>query len=517
MTVRRLVRFRPRRDDKVSSTGLRKLLTQGALRMLDLVSISIVILLVAAPFAWKKKRADDIIDAWTQPKMNDVGRLETDWMTVPVIPDFKGGDEPVVRSFLQAQPLVVAIKRRTGDGPVWVRKGEALVPAGDTPVDQALASWFPKALNARCYLWHPEGPLPDEQRSGPKLVLTGDPWLVAKVWREGTPQVEQFLRNHFGTAPTFRVALLKDGDDGRKDLKPQPWGAEPNIQADPYRGTNAPFASQLVSNEFPGWVFTVIPLRADARAVVRNVRIQFYLASAAALAVGGSIVLALWLRSRARRKAALDADRMASMTHSLKTPLAILKFRCDTLRLGRHSPDQLDAHLIQIGEEADRLSSIIESALMAIQGSPEVTPDWIQGLGEDFMPAFEAAGRRFVISCVDTTGKAALPSLRAALSTLVENALFHGEGEVVLETSRKAKRLLIRVSDEGPGLDSADLKSLGKPFMRIREKDQEGFRKDGQGLGLSLLIKMVEREGWGLTFESEFGRGLTATIEVPAI
>ena len=280
------------------------------------------------------------------------------------------------------------------------------------------------------------------------------------------------------------------------------------------------FWTQITSNEFPGWTFTVLPFRAEAKAIQRGWRLQFAYAILVAAAVGSAMVLALYLRYRARRKAALDADRMASMTHSLKTPLAILKFRCDTLRLGRLSPDEVDGQLIQIGEEADRLSGIIENALSAIQGSKgsgpqaEVSPQWLAGVAEDLAPAFEAANRRFVLACAEHSGIAALPSLRAALFTLVENALAHGAGTVTLETFRARKRFLIKVSDEGPGLDSLDMKALGRPFMRIREQGKEGFRKDGHGLGLSLLTKMVEREGWGLTFASEPGKGLCATLEI---
>ena len=218
----------------------------------------------------------------------------------------------------------------------------------------------------------------------------------------------------------------------------------------------------------------MLPWRTDALAYRRYLALQFTLMAAASCMVGCSLILAIYLRHRARRRTALDADRMASMTHSLKTPLAILKFRCDTLRLGRIAPDELDAQLIRIGEEADRLSSIVENALEAIQGPQQphpqqvVTPAWLESIKGDLEPAFEAEQRRLVLVCSDQRGKAALPSLRAALFTLVENALFHGKGTVTLESQRIRKRLIIRITDEGPGLDPQSLKGLGQPFLRIR-------------------------------------------------
>jgi signal transduction histidine kinase len=119
-----------------------------------------------------------------------------------------------------------------------------------------------------------------------------------------------------------------------------------------------------------------------------------------------------------------------------------------------------------------------------------------------------------VVKCAATRGLAALPSLREALVTLLENALLHGAGTVTVETVASRRRFIIKVSDEGPGLPSQDLASIGRPFMRIRKHGREGFRREGLGMGLSLLVRMVEREGWGLAFASEPGHGLQVTLEI---
>jgi two-component system sensor histidine kinase QseC len=213
---------------------------------------------------------------------------------------------------------------------------------------------------------------------------------------------------------------------------------------------------------------------------------------------------------------------MASMTHSLKTPLALLKFRCDSLRLGRLSPDRADEELLKIGEEVDHLTAIIETGLRVIRGGGPSGPvgqasrAWFEEVVDDLRPGFEMEGRELELRLTETAGRAPLPSLRSAVLTLVENALGHGKGRVTLETWRARRRLCIRVSDEGEGLEPHQLKALGKPFQRMREAGKEGFLREGQGLGLSLLIQVAEQEGWGLTFTSGPGEGLTALLEVPA-
>jgi len=210
------------------------------------------------------------------------------------------------------------------------------------------------------------------------------------------------------------------------------------------------------------------------------------------------------------------------MTHSLKTPLAILKFRCDSLRLGRLSPERADEELLRIGDEVDHLTTLIESGLRVIRGGGpsgprgQATREWFEEVVDDLRPGFELEDRKLNLQLTSDAGRAPLPSLRSAILTLIENALGHGRGLVTLETWRARRRLCIRVSDEGDGLEIHQLKALGKPFQRMREEGKEGFLREGQGLGLSLLIQVAEQEGWGLTFQSAPGEGFSALLEVPA-
>jgi hypothetical protein len=184
MTVRRLARYRPHRLEGGRPSTLRRGLVKVALRLLDLVAVSIVILLVAAPFAWRKKQAGDAIQAWTLPRQGELDRMEADWMTLPIPPAFTRGDEPALRAFLQTQPLLVAIQSQSASKALWVRRGDALVKADAGPEARLLRQWFAEARGKQSFVSYPRGPLPGEDRAGPKLILRGDPWQVLKCWRE---------------------------------------------------------------------------------------------------------------------------------------------------------------------------------------------------------------------------------------------------------------------------------------------------------------------------------------------
>lgn len=520
MGFRKITRFRRHRTSSKNPSLLRRLQLRGGLTLLSLATLAIAAVLMSAPLLWTYGQADKAIGLWGEPVFNEVGKVESEWMNLPRIPPFLRGDEPDIQAFLQAQPLVIAIQDRFEGRPIWIRQGGRLIRAPEIPVVQTYRQWFTQAEHGQRFTWYPTDALPGEDRPSPKIVLLGDRWMVAKWWRLGSPEVEQTLRRVLGPACKFRLGLSMPGDDDRKDFKPQPWGAEPNLQVDAYRLAKRMFGTEMVSNEFAGWNLIAIPYDEEGRTVVAGLRRKHRLAVIVSILIASSLGSGLYLRHRARQRAALDSDRLASMTHSLKTPLAILKFRCDTIRLGRLSQDDMDSQLIRLGEEVDRLSGMIENGLMALQGLTEtgpqgaVSPQWLQDIAEDLAPAFEAETRRLSLTLAPASGLASLPSLRAALLTLLENALFHGRGDVLLETLRTRKCFTIKINDGGPGLSSSQLSALGKPYLRIREAGKEGFLREGQGLGLSLMCKVAEREGWGLSFASEPGKGLIAVLEI---
>jgi signal transduction histidine kinase len=56
-----------------------------------------------------------------------------------------------------------------------------------------------------------------------------------------------------------------------------------------------------------------------------------------------------------------------------------------------------------------------------------------------------------------------------------------------------------------------ELSKVFEPFYRAGDR-----RKDGQGIGLSIVRRLSERYGWPVTLDSEPGRGTTATIRFPS-
>lgn len=89
-------------------------------------------------------------------------------------------------------------------------------------------------------------------------------------------------------------------------------------------------------------------------------------------------------------------------------------------------------------------------------------------------------------------------------------ALPERECAVSIATSLSPQgRLAITVTDRGIGMDRETMKRLSEPFFTTKSDSA------GTGLGLYISRSIVEAHGGLLRFESEPGRGTTATVELP--
>ena len=103
-------------------------------------------------------------------------------------------------------------------------------------------------------------------------------------------------------------------------------------------------------------------------------------------------------------------------------------------------------------------------------------------------------------------------NLKRALGNLVDNALRFGS-EVTVSVAEAPDAVLLAVEDDGPGIDPALLDKVLEPF--VRAGDARGRDTAGFGLGLSIVVRMVELEGGTLRLVNRPAGGLRAEIALP--
>ena len=82
---------------------------------------------------------------------------------------------------------------------------------------------------------------------------------------------------------------------------------------------------------------------------------------------------------------------------------------------------------------------------------------------------------------------------------------------LVLRPRDAARHLALKVIDSGPGIEAEILPRIFEPFFTTKNR---GATR-GTGLGLSMVYTMAEQEGWGISVETQAGRGTTFCILVP--
>ena len=102
-----------------------------------------------------------------------------------------------------------------------------------------------------------------------------------------------------------------------------------------------------------------------------------------------------------------------------------------------------------------------------------------------------------------------------ALRNLIENAVNYSAegGRVALAARVEDGRVLLTVSDDGPGLPEAD---LGRVFERFYRVDKSRTRDPGgTGLGLSIVRHLIELHGGRIHAENRREGGAIFTIALP--
>jgi two-component system, sensor histidine kinase YesM len=114
--------------------------------------------------------------------------------------------------------------------------------------------------------------------------------------------------------------------------------------------------------------------------------------------------------------------------------------------------------------------------------------------------------------------------LKLLVQPLVENAIYHGiknkesPGIVRVSGTQEGGAMMIRVSDDGVGMDADRLEALRFALAELRPGEREEREGSPGGVGVRNVqerIALYFGSGYGLGFESEPGAGTTATIRIP--
>ena len=225
----------------------------------------------------------------------------------------------------------------------------------------------------------------------------------------------------------------------------------------------------------------------------------------------------------ARLQAALARERsfVSDASHELRTPLAILRTELELALRGGRTAEELEDAVRSAAEETDRLNQLADDLLVIArsdQGRLPVRPseldadELLNGVAHRF--AARARDEARPVRAEPTDGlkvTADQARLEQALANMVDNALRHGRGEVVLTASRSNGNVELHVCDSGPGFPTEFLPSAFERFSRADEARSRG----GTGLGLAITDAVAKAHGGAARAANREEGGADVWLELP--
>jgi two-component system, OmpR family, sensor histidine kinase KdpD len=230
-----------------------------------------------------------------------------------------------------------------------------------------------------------------------------------------------------------------------------------------------------------------------------------------------------------RRSDEIKTALLRAVSHDLRTPLTSVVAAGHALGASTLSESERVELSDAVVSQATRLARLVDKLLDLSRlqaGAAEPRADWVSV--EDLLSAAasDQDGEPIAIRLgVDPD----VPELRAdaaqlerAFANLLENARRYGGGEPVsVRVRRGGGRVLVSVTDRGPGIEPAEQERIFEPFYQAYPPSPGGWARTrsstrvGSGLGLAIVKGFVEANGGTIGVESLPGQGTSFTVSLP--
>lgn len=216
----------------------------------------------------------------------------------------------------------------------------------------------------------------------------------------------------------------------------------------------------------------------------------------------------------------LDTSRSiaASLAHEFGNPLCGIK----GILTAAVRPDTLPAdNAKMVGmalDECDRMSFLLQSLQdFNRPASGEKTPANLNRVIDDIVIFSRHKLERKAITIKKEYASnlssimVIIDQIKQVIMNLVNNSVYACAkgGAITISTSEKENNVIVRISDNGHGIEENDLSRIFDPFYTTKALAM------GTGLGLSVSYGVIRRHGGTIKVASKVGEGTTFTISLP--
>ncbi|WNS45462.1 HAMP domain-containing sensor histidine kinase [Paenibacillus sp. MMS20-IR301] len=229
------------------------------------------------------------------------------------------------------------------------------------------------------------------------------------------------------------------------------------------------------------------------------------------------------MASQISKSEQLKNDFIASVSHELRTPLTSIKGWVITMKAGGAGNLSLFHEGLDIIEaESDRLTHMVDELLdfskldngrITIQPASVDVAGLLKHICRQLTPRATRQGVRLEMSIEENLPviQADGNRLKQVMINLIDNSLkfTHAPGHILISARTDSGKVIVAVTDTGPGIAAADLDHVRQKFYKA---DQQAA---GSGLGLAIAEQIIKLHHGELRISSTLGKGTMVEIDLP--
>ncbi len=206
---------------------------------------------------------------------------------------------------------------------------------------------------------------------------------------------------------------------------------------------------------------------------------------------------------------------MLSVTHELKSPIAVIRLNMETL-LKRELPEKTRNHLLGRSlAETNRLNRLSNNMLLASRfesSQYELTKAQVN-LSSLLGKLVEETQKRntkrqfkaMITPDIMVEGDSLM--LQIACSNIIENAIKYApeESEISIDLQREENKVILQFRDQGEGISDKEKKKIFNRFYRIGNENTRSSK--GTGLGLFLTKKIITQHKGQIIVKDNLPKG----------
>jgi len=229
------------------------------------------------------------------------------------------------------------------------------------------------------------------------------------------------------------------------------------------------------------------------------------------------------------KRAQLQSDFVAAVSHEFRSPLTTLRTITDLLVQGRIGDEaRRQQSYVFLDRETIRLQNLVEDLLdfgrmesgrKQYRMAPCDPFQLARAAVTDLSEQAEAEGFHIETNLNGAGARihADEEALRRAIRNLLENAMKYSPQcrTVWVDGELNAHRVSISVRDQGMGIDVSEQRAVFQKFFRGDAAKKAGI--NGTGIGLAMVQQISEAMGGEIRLQSEVGVGSTFTLLLPLV